>query len=223
MSVRCTPLAYSEWMLAEWTAECSEDAPTLVVPWRDSATGAHFVDLREDPYEIAEIEEAERFPALGRALRSLNATRSPLITAKCDAWPMAGEEHREALEGLALELGHDAESTLAGFASYIDILWRDRTLFASAHQQQDRLDRLVRRAQRLPHGESRLECTLRPALYEKGAGVLEGFAVTVYVFALGAEAPLALRAWELALEDVVALLRLREFEVPRGSATIDAG
>jgi hypothetical protein len=30
-----------------------------------------------------------------------------------------------------------------------------------------------------------------------------------------------MRSWELALEDVVALLRSREFEVPRGSATID--
>lgn len=219
--MKATKLAYPEWMLAEWTAECAEDAPTVVVPWSDPASGAHFVDLRSEPYDIAEIEEAERFPALGRALRSLNATRSPLITAKCDAWRMSGAAQQEALDGLALELGHDAESAREGFASYIDILWRERALFASAHQQQERLDRLVRRAQRLEHPEARMEFTLRPALYE-GQGVLEGYAVSVYVFALGAESTSALRSWELALDDVVALLRSREFDVPRGSATIDS-
>jgi hypothetical protein len=60
-----------EGMLSDWNAECSADAPTLVVPWEDPASGAHFVDLRANPYDIADIAEAERVPALGRALRSL--------------------------------------------------------------------------------------------------------------------------------------------------------
>ncbi len=70
-------------MLSEWTAECSLDAPTLVVPWsaevqeNGSPTAAHFIDLRANPYDIAEIVEAEHNTTLARALRSLNATPLP--------------------------------------------------------------------------------------------------------------------------------------------------
>jgi hypothetical protein len=215
-------------MLAEWTADCTEHAPTLVVPWADPATGVRFVNLRAEPYEIAEIPEAERWPTLARALRSLNATRSPLLTAKCDAWAFPADEattdrdhlSSDILEALRLELDADPEASHAAFGSYIDLLWRDRALFASAHQQQERLDRVVRRAQRLDHPHTKLECVLRPAVLD-GAIVLEGFAVSLYLYALGPDAATALRQWELALEDTVELLRSREFEVPRGSATIE--
>ena len=208
-------------MLADWTAECSADAPTLVVPWSDPDSTAHFVDLRAEPYDIAEIPEAERFPPLGRALRALNATRSPFLTAKCDTWQMSATSHADDLEALRMELDLDPDATHFGFASYIDLLWRERPVFASAHQQQDRLDRIVRRAQRLPHNAAALECVLRPALLDLN-GPLEGFAVTLYVTALGTDAEEALHRWAAALEDVVALLRGKELEATRGSATIDA-
>ena len=205
-------------MLSEWTAECSADAPTLVVPWLDPASGARFVDLRAEPYDIAEVREAELHPTLGRALRSLNATRSPFLTAKCDAGPVTDACN---LDALRLELMLSEEDTLHGFTSYIDVLWRERSVFASAHQQQDRLDRIVRRAQKLPHPEAVLQCVLRPALLDL-AGPFEGFCVTLYVTALGPEPEIAHRRWELALEDVVALLRGKDLEPQRGSATIDA-
>lgn len=219
-------------MLSEWTAECSHDAPTLVVPWtehpHDPASGAHFIDLRANPYDIAEIPEAEHYPALGRALRSLNATRSPLLTAKCDAWWLSRSPESASsadqiaqLDGLQLELEIAPEETAHGFASYIDLLWRERSVFASAHQQQDRLDRIVRRAQRLPHPEAALQCVLRPAVLDL-SGPLEGFSVTLYLTAVAAEPEIARRRWELALDDVVALLRSKELESARGSATIDS-
>ena len=206
-------------MLAEWTAECADDAPTIVVPWSDAASGLHFVDLRAEPYDIAEISEAEHYPALSRALRSLNASRSPFLTSKCDAWPLQPDE----LSTLTLELDafFSETETPAGYASYIDLLHRDRGLFLSAGQHQTWLDRFTRRAARLEHSEARVECVLRPALYEHRGTVLEGFGLTLYVFALGPDAATALRSWELALEDTVALLRNREFEIPRMSATID--
>jgi hypothetical protein len=208
-------------MLSEWNAECSHDDPTLVVPWDDAATGAHFIDLRANPYDIADIPEAEAHPTLGRALRSLNATRSPFLTAKCDAWPLSASQHADALTALQLELMLDQAAAAFGFASYIDLLWRERSVFASAHHQQDRLDRIVRRAHRLPYGESALTCTLRPCLLDLTAP-LEGFAFTLYVTALGPDAATAHRRWELALEDIVALLRSKDLESARGSATIDA-
>jgi hypothetical protein len=113
------------------------------------------------------------------------------------------------------------EDALYGFASYIDLIWRERSVFASAHQQQDRLDRIVRRAQKLPHNEAALECVLRPAFLDLNSP-LEGFAVTLYITALGPEPEIAHRRWELALEDIVTLLRSKELEPQRGSATIDA-
>jgi hypothetical protein len=210
-------------MLSEWTAECSHDAPTLVVPWADAASGARFIDLRADPYDIAEIPEVEHNPTLARALRSLNATRSPFLTAKCDAWTLSTKDETQAqtLEALRIELMLSEEDAVHGFASYIDVLWRERSVFASAHQQQDRLDRIVRRTQRLQHPEAALECVLRPAFLDLN-GPLEGFSFTLYVTAVGPEPEAARERWELAMDDIVGLLRSKELEPQRGSATIDA-
>jgi hypothetical protein len=219
---RMRDVPYSREMLADWSAECSADAPTIVVPWQDPDSDARFIDLRAEPYDIAEIPEAEQFPALGRALRALNATRSPFLTAKCDAWPLGKEDAEDAstLESLQLQLDLDPQHARFGFSSYIDVLWRERAVFASAHHQQDRLDRITRRAQKLPHSEAALECVLRPAVLDL-TGPLEGYAMTVYITALGADAEAALHAWAAALEDVVHLLRAKELEPARGSATID--
>lgn len=207
-------------MLAEWTAECSADAPMLVVPWHDADTGARFVNLRSEPYALAEIPETEQQPALGRALRALNAQRSAFLTAKCDAWPLSGSDSPGELEPLRLELGLPEEDVAFAFTSYIDLIWRERAVFASAHQQQDRLDRLSRRAVKLPHPESAMQCVLRPAMVDLGMP-LEGFATTIYVTAIAADADTAHKRWAAALEDVVDLLRSREFEPNRTSATID--
>lgn len=213
-------------MHAEWTAECSADDPMLVVPWVDSQHGSdrpgtHFVNLRDEPYSIAEIPEAERFPDLARALRALNANRSPYLTAKCDAWPISPRDGANELEAMRKELMLFEDEATFAFTSYIDLIWRERTIFASAHQQQDRLDRIARRAAKLPHTESMLQCVLRPAMVDLGAP-LEGFSTTLYVTSLGSDAELANRRWASALEDVVDLLRSREFEVNRTSVTIDS-
>jgi len=210
-------------MLADWSAECSTDAPTVVVPWSDPNSPARFIDLRAEPYDIAEIPEADHYPALSRALRALNATRSPFLTAKCDIWTLTADDpahHADDLESLRLELDLDPDQARFGFASYIDLVWRDRTVFASAHQQQDRLDRLIRRAQKLSHPEATLEFVLRPAMLDLN-GTLEGFAFTFYITALGHDAESASHHWSTALEDVVHLLRAKDLELSRGSATID--
>src|SRR5580698_4092677 len=121
-------------MLSEWSAECSADDPVLVVPWfdpSDPSGSTRFIDLRENPYDLDHLPEAEHYPALMNALRALNAARSPVFTAKCDAWPLDDEE----LEALLLNLDIVAEEAHAGFASYIDLLWRERSVFASFHVQ----------------------------------------------------------------------------------------
>jgi hypothetical protein len=75
-------------MVVEWSVECSADDPVLVVPWSRAEAGvvsnpstADFVDLRENPYDMDQIPEAEQNPPLMQALRALNAGRSPVFTA----------------------------------------------------------------------------------------------------------------------------------------------
>lgn len=207
-------------MFAEWTAACGPDDPTLVVPWSDPDSGARFVDLRANPFDLPEIIETESYPALSRALRSLNATTSAFFTAKCDAWTMYAEEGGDKLEALRLELDVADEEVAFGYGCYIDLVPRERTLFASAHMVSGRLDRIVRRVGRLAHPYAALELTMRPALVDLRA-TLEGYSATLYVTAVASDPNTAASRWESALEDVVNLLREREWAVPVGSATID--
>jgi hypothetical protein len=195
-------------MLSEWSVECSADDPVLVVPWSDplDKTGnRRFIDLRENPYDLDHLPEAEQFPPLMHALRALNAARSPVFTAKCDAWPLDAEE----IDALRVNLAVGADEAPNGFCSYIDILWRERTLFASFHLQEQMLHRLTRHTVPLEHPYSMLDCILRPAMVDL-AGPQEGFAVSLYVKAVGHDAQAAEANWASALDAVVALLRSKD-------------
>jgi hypothetical protein len=193
-------------MLAEWSAECAADDPVLVVPWSDPNSPAHFVDLRENPYDLDHLPEAEQNPPLMQALRALNAARSAVFTAKCDAWPLSAVE----LAVLRYDLDLLPEEAPHGFVSYIDLLFRDRSLFASFPQQQQLLTRLTRRAAALDHDHAALDCVLRPALTDLPgplAGFKEGFSISLYIKAAGPDHDTAYQRWADALEAVVTLLR----------------
>ena len=192
----------------------------MVVPWADPDGSARFLNLRAEPFDVAEVAETDQYPALRRALRSLNAARSPVFTSKCDVWTLSPEEGGEKLELLRLELDLDDAEVAFGLSSYIDVLWRERTVFASPHVASERLARLTRRAARLPHAEAAFEAVLRPAVVDF-QGPLEGFGATLYVTAVAADPETAVRRWEAALESLVALMREREQAPPPGSATID--
>jgi hypothetical protein len=197
-------------MLFDWSAECTADDPVLVVPWSDPNDPAvRFVDLREDPYEVEQIVEAERHQPLLQALRALNAPRSPVFTAKCDAWPLDPGEEAEEVEALRIELDLMPEDARDGFASYIDLIWRDRALFTSFHQQEHLVHRMARRAAVLDQPSAALECVIRPAMVDL-AGPQEGFALSFYVKALGPTAAAAEANWASALEAAVAMLRSRD-------------
>jgi hypothetical protein len=203
-------------MLAEWSAECSADDPVLVVPW-SSEVGAGFIDLRVNPYDLESVPEAEQHPPLMQALRALNAARSPVFSAKCDAWALDPDE----LESLRMNLDVAAAETPAGFASYIDLLFRERTIFTSFHQQEQMLHRLTRHAAALDHPYAALDCVIRPALVDL-EGPQEGYAVSLYVKALGTDGHEAGERWAAALEAVVTLVRSKEL-VRGGTGKVRAG
>lgn len=193
-------------MRAEWTAECTADDPVLVIPWNDPNGPAHFIDLHADPYDLHLIPEAEQHPPLMQALRALNAGRSPVFTAKCDTWHPDPPE----LEDLRLNLDCDSQLAQSGFASYIDILWRDRAVAASRPRQEQILDRLVRLAGTIDAPLAILECVLRPAVVDLSE-TFEGFAITLYTKAAGSDPDHALAEWGNALSETVKLLRGRDF------------
>jgi hypothetical protein len=193
-------------MLSEWSAECSADDPVLVVPWSDpSDPSRRFIDLRENPYDLDHLPEAEHYPPLMHALRALNASRSPVFTAKSDAWPLDPDE----LDALRIHLSIQVEEAPAGFASYIDLLSRERSLFASFHLQEQLLRRLSRHAESLHHPFAMLDCIIRPAMIDL-SGPQEGFAISLYIKALGHDAEAAEQNWASALDSVVALMRSKE-------------
>ncbi len=197
-------------MRAEWSAECGAEDPVLVVPWSGPDDTPGFIDLRENPYDLDHIPEAEQHPALLQALRALNAQRSPVFTAKCDAWTMEAEE----LETLRFDLELTAVEAPCGFASYLDLLWRDRGLFVSFPQQERRAQRLARLVEPLEHAYAAIECVLRPAMVDQtgdGARFQEGFSISLYVKACGTNPVQAYEHWSEALAAVVTVLRGREF------------
>lgn len=202
-------------MVVEWSVECSAEDPVLVVPWSvaeaGASEGAHiadFVDLRENPYDLDQIPEAEQYPPLMQALRALNAPRSAVFTAKCDAWKLDSEELNQMR--MHLDIGDDNHgAAAAGFASYIDLVWRDRSIFASFHQSEQLLHRLERLAAPIYQPSAMLDCVLRPALVDL-TGPQEGFAISLYVKALGPDAESAKHDWASALDAVVALLRSKD-------------
>ena len=203
-------LCDNQQMRAEWSAECGADDPVLVVPWSGPNDTPGFIDLRENPYDLDHIPEAEQHPALLQALRALNAQRSPVFTAKCDAWTMDPDE----LESLKIELDLSPTDAPHGHASYLDLIWRDRSLFVSFPQQQQRVQRLARLVEPMEDAYSAIECVLRPAMVDlsgEGLRFQEGFAVSVYVKACGTDAAHAYEHWGEALAAVVKVLRGREF------------
>ncbi|HEX2919456.1 MAG TPA: hypothetical protein VHN81_13125 [Edaphobacter sp.] len=196
-------------MLCEWAVECGADDPVLVLPWSDpDEPSRHFIDLRENPDDLDWLEEASQHPSLLHALRALNATRSPVFTAKCDVWKLAEDE----LEALRHELDVIPEDGGFGLASYVDLLWRERSIFVSFHTHEQLMHRVARLAAPLEHPYAMLECVLRPALLDLTTPQ-EGFAISLYVKAIGYDEQAAEARWGAALIDVSTLLRSRAFAI----------
>jgi len=192
-------------MQAEWSVECSAEDPVLVVPWKDPDGTAVFVDLRANPYDFDAIPEAEHHPPLMQALRSLNATRSPVFTAKCDAW-RSMPKNSPICNSISTSAPrtHPRDSP-----AYIDLVARERTLFTSFHRHEQLLRRLTRLAAPLDYPNAALACVLRPALVDL-EGPQQGYAFSLYIKALGADPHAALEAWAAALEAAVALVRAKD-------------
>lgn len=93
-------------MEADWEVEIGGGAPVIEAHWPG------FVDLRKYPERIGDLCEAREYPPLADFLLSLNSSRSPMWTSKCDVWRPEG----------------------GGLACYVDLLPRDVGVFADWEQ-----------------------------------------------------------------------------------------
>jgi hypothetical protein len=172
-------------MEADWAVEIGARSPLIEALW----TG--FVDLQSFPQRIREIEEAQRLPALAQTLLRINhpdaqqssatpETRSCFWTAKCDLWQPEDCD--------PFELDATPEEAAAALACYIDLLPRSDRLFAdpvfaewTAAERAARA--IVHRLRAFSLTCARADLVVRSAT----AGLSEGFGITAYLTACGAD------------------------------------
>src|ERR1035441_937836 len=129
-------------MDADFAIELGRDDPVLDFPWSDPSGELAYQDLKRRPELMTLIAEAEEFPELGELLRVLNAGRSLVETAKCDAWATS-----------ELSPGEDIYEASHKFASYVDVVFSeiDARLSLPTHEQFARnLCELLRRTPETP-------------------------------------------------------------------------
>lgn len=186
-------------MEADWEIETGLQAPVIEPLWEG------FIDLRQAPHRVYELEEARRFTPLAQALVQLNSpaphtvlpldSSSAVWTAKCDLWPL---EESALSDPYALNAA--AEECAAGLACYLDLLPRAGLVWPELSQAESWARQAVARLQAAHLQSKELHCcradlVIRAAL----AGAVEGFGVTAYLSACGRDADSAAQALDAAL------------------------
>ena len=172
-------------MEADWAVEIGAGSPVIEALW----TG--FVDLQSSPQRIREIEEAQCLPALAQTLLQINhpeavqlsATpqmRSCFWTAKCDLWQPEDCD--------PFELDATPEEAVVALACYIDLLPRSDRLFANPvfaewAIAESTARAIVHRLRTFSLICARADLVVRSAT----AGPVEGFGITAYLTACGAD------------------------------------
>ena len=172
-------------MEADWAVEIGAGSPVIETLW----TG--FVDLQSSPQRIREIEEAQRLPALAQTLLQINhpeaaqpsatpQTRSRFWTAKCDLWQPEDCD--------PFELDATPEEAVVALACYIDLLPRSDRLFADPvfaewTIAESTARAIVHRLRTFSLICARADLVVRSAT----AGPVEGFGITAYLTACGAD------------------------------------
>ena len=186
-------------MEADWEIETGPQAPIIEALWEG------FIDLRQSPHRIHELEEARRFEPLAQTLLHLNrpagqtapvSDSAPNVwTAKCDLWPLEASALSDPYE-----LNATAEECAAGIACYLDLLPRTGLVWAELSQAESLVRQTVAQLQAAQIGSKELRCSradlvIRAAL----AGAVEGFGVTAYLSACGRDTDSAAQALGAAL------------------------
>ena len=175
-------------MEADWSVELTADDPVIAVPWEAPGESFRFVDLRENPQAIDEIEEARREPALHSALLAINSAGSPNLDGKVRHLDerTAGKQDRSMGDGCRPGRG----------GVWRRMLHRHPAARPASFAVQEQWVRVLTETLRgVELRCARIELVLRPAVVRGVAG----FGVTCFVQGCGASTELAASRWAEAL------------------------
>jgi hypothetical protein len=169
-------------MEADWEIEIGTDAPVIDGGW------VGFIALRTEPARVSEIGEAARFPALAESLVRLNATSSPVWTAKCDVWPV------EAFD--PDELDADRKAAVTALGCYIDLLPTDAAVFSTLDACAKWSQQLCLKLRSRPLRQCRVDAIVRRAFLTSES---TGLGVTTYITGCGSNRSEATKSLARAL------------------------
>jgi hypothetical protein len=173
---------------ADFSIECGTDDECLEIPWASEDGALRYVDLKQNPARIADLDEARHFPDLADFLRITNSPSSAFQTAKCDA-------------GFTQELTVEDEpfGTSGKFGSYVDVLLASPVARLSLEQNEACVRSLVRFLQRAPEMPASAEFLVRRCFFADDQTDRDGFYVTCYVFGYSDDEEEARKHWGIAL------------------------
>jgi hypothetical protein len=174
---------------ADFAVELGADDETLELPWAAEGGGPRYHDLKRHPEVLHNLEEAVRVPELGEFLSRVNSPRSPLETAKCDAWPSAEMNPEEEIFGAAHKFG-----------SYVDLLFSDEQKRFSFPEHEQLAKRLTQLLQRIPEIPAAAEFLIRRCYYHGEEEVRDGLYVTFYLFGYGDDEIQSRQRWAVGLK-----------------------
>lgn len=175
-------------MRVEVIQELEAENAKLELPWV-SPLDPHlrYIDLKEFPEQVEQLEECRKYPPFARLLRQINAHGSILRSAKCDAWATGELDEDERLDfNLPFKMG-----------SYVDVIF-DRPEFNSELSRYLRLGDQICQALRPFRARAQSEIAVRACLYHSRE--IWGYSLTVFVHAYGASLAAAREEWTRAIK-----------------------
>ena len=183
-------------MEADFAVELGPEDDRLEVPWASLDRRIRYYDLKRQPEQLRNIEEAVRVPELGDFLTAINSPSGILETAKCDAWSTTEMTAEDEMFGAACKFG-----------CYVDCFFSDphaRISFAGHEQLASRITQLLKRAPEIP---AAVEFLIRRCFYHSGQDTLTGFYITLYSFGYGKDEVHARQQWVIGLKLVEHAMR----------------
>jgi len=181
---------------ADFAVELGADDESLEMPWAAEGGSPCYCDLKRHPELLLSLEEAGRVPELGEFLAKVNSPRSPLETAKCDAWPSTEISAEEEI----FEATHK-------FGSYVDLLFCDERKRFSLPEHDQLAKRLTQLLKRAPEIAAAAELLIRRCYYTDEEGIRFGFYITFYLFGYGDDEIQSRQQWAIGLKLVQNAIR----------------
>lgn len=183
-------------MQADFAVELGADDETLEFPWADESGNFHYYDLKRHPDLLANVEEAQREPALRDFLSTINSAGSVLETAKCDVWASTEINPEEEIFGGAHKFG-----------SYVDLLFAGEQARLDLPRHEAWAQRLTILLKKVPEIPASAEFLIRRCYYHQGQELRTGFYITLYLFGYGEDEAQAHQRWAIALKLVENAIR----------------